>query len=128
MFQPSPYSTYGDSSESYNYEAMLKEYAPIARVALDQMTDATQQTEVLRARLKNLKRMRSRAPVFLRGPFTARIRIAQAKLKAAERRVGLQRESETAQRTYRVLGQTAIIGGVLAAFALAAMFAKKAKG
>jgi len=118
-FQPSEYSGTTD------YEAMLREYAPLLRVGLEQVTDATRQQEVLRARIKNLRLMRKRAPSFLRGPFTSRIRIAKAKLKAAERKVGLQRETETAQRTYRALTQTAIVGGVVIAVALTALIVKK---
>ena len=120
MFQPSEYS-----GEAQDYEAMLREYAPLARTALEQVTDATKQEEVLRARIKNLKQARRKVPAFLQGALTSRIRIAEAKLKAAERKVGLQRETETAQRTYRALTQTAMVGGVLIAAALTALVVKK---
>jgi len=120
MFQPSQYSDLRGSKEDVSYEAMLKEYAPILRVGLEQVTDATRQQEVLRARISNLKDLRKRSPSFLRPAISRRIKIAKAKLKAAERKVGLQRETETAQRTYRALTQTAMAGGVVVAIGIAA--------
>ena len=124
-FRPSRYSDLGES-ESTNYEAMLKEYAPILRVGLEQVTDATRQQEVLRARISNLQQLRSRSPAFLRPALSRRIRIAKAKLRAAERRVSLQRETEGAQRTYRYLTQAAIAGGVVITLALTTFLIKRA--
>jgi intergrase/recombinase len=126
MFQPSQYSDFrGD--DSTDYEAMLKEYAPILRVGLEQVTDATRQQEVLRARISNLRDLRKRSPSLLRPAINRRIKIAKAKLKAAERKVGLQRETESAQRTYRMLTQAAIAGGVVISFAVAAFVIKRIK-
>jgi hypothetical protein len=126
MFQPSPYSDLrGD--DATDYEAMLKEYAPILRVGLEQVTDATRQQEVLQARIANLKDLRKRSPSFLRPAIDRRITIAQAKLRAAERKVGLQRETESAQRTYRMLTQTAIAGGVVITVAIAAFVINRIK-
>lgn len=126
MFQPSRYSDLrGD--DSTDYEAMLKEYAPILRVGLEQVTDPTRQQEVLRARIANLKDLRKRTPSILRPTINRRIKVAQAKLKAAERKVGLQRETESAQRTYRMLTQAAIASTVVIGFAVAAFVVKRIK-
>tara|TARA_R110000751_G_scaffold232613_1_gene333659 strand:+ start:64 stop:450 length:387 start_codon:yes stop_codon:yes gene_type:complete len=126
MFKPSQHSSLNGIGAP-NYEAMLREYAPVLRVGLEQVTDATRQQEVLRARISNLKDMRKRTPSFLRPAISRRIKIAKAKLRAAERKVGLQRESEGAQRTYRALSQTAIAGGVVITFAIAAFVINRMK-
>jgi len=135
MFIPSRYSDLGAEDEggeggssSTNYEAMLKEYAPILRVGLEQITDPTQQTEVLRARIKNARQLMRRSPPILRPTIARRIRVMEAKLRAAERRQGIQRETETAQRTYRALTQSVIAGGVVIALAITALIVKKTRG
>jgi hypothetical protein len=137
MFIPSPYSDLGDgetedepapsTSPANDYEALIKEYAPVLRVGLEQITDPTQQTEVLRARIKNARQILRRSPPILRPTIARRIRVMEAKLRAAERRQGIQRETESAQRTYRALTQSVIAGGIVIAVALTALIVKKTR-
>ena len=126
MFQPSPHSEIGASS--VDAEALLREYAPVARTVLDQVTDATRQQAVLKARIVNLRRLRNRMPPIARGPINARIRIARAKLTAAQRRVEIQEETTSAQRTYRALGQTGIVVTVLVGIGILTLIVRKARG
>jgi len=134
-FQPSPLS-YGDGeaepepaaegkASSSSTEAAIQEYAPLVKTGLEQVLDPTQQQEVLRARIKNTQKMIKRSPPILRGPLQARLRVLKAKLKAAERRVDLQREQESARRTWRTLGQVTVVGGVLLLLGLTARFVRQ---
>lgn len=128
MFRPSEHSDLGgDNAESTDYEAMLKEYAPVLRTGVEQLVDPTKQEGVYTARIANLKEVRARSPDFLKPAITRRIRIMEAKLRAAKRRVGLQRETESAQRTYRALTQSVIAGGVVITVALAALIWKRTR-
>jgi two-component system sensor histidine kinase DctS len=113
------------SSGSSSTEAMIQEYAPLVKTGLEQVLDPTQQQEVLRARIKNTQKMIKRSPPILRGPLQARLRVLKAKLKAAERRVELQREQESARRTWRTLGQVTVVGGVLLLLGLTARFVRQ---
>jgi len=54
-----------------------------------------------------------------------RLRNLQARLKAAERRQTLQRESESARRSWRTLGQIGLVSGVLVAVAIAIRVARR---
>ena len=128
-FQPSSLSGWGNSEadpqDSVTTEAAIQEYAPLVKTGLEQILDPTQQQEVLRARIRNTQKMINRSPPLLRGPLQARLRVLKAKLKAAERRVGLQREQESARRTWRTLGQVAVVGGVLLLLGLTARFVRQ---
>ena len=121
---PSGEATSGSSGSS-STEAMIQEYAPLVKTGLEQVLDPTQQQEVLRARIKNTQKMIKRSPPILRGPLQARLRVLKAKLKAAERRVELQREQESARRTWRTLGQVTVVGGVLLLLGLTARFVRQ---
>lgn len=109
-----------EQEEGYDTEALVAEYAPLVKTGLEQVLDPTQQVEVLRARVKNTKKAMNALPSILQGPLRARLRVLQAKLKAAERRVALQREQESARRTWRTLGQIAVVSGVVVAIAVTA--------
>ena len=134
-FRASVLSDYGEgeaapagdkaASSSASTDAMIQEYAPLVKTGLEQVLDPTQQQEVLRARIKNTQKMIKRAPPLLRGPLQARLRVLKAKLKAAERRVELQREQESARRTWRTLGQVTVVGGVLLLLGLTARFVRR---
>lgn len=115
----------GGKASSASTEALVQEYAPLVKTGLEQILDPTQQQEVLRARIKNTQKMIKRSPPILRGPLQARLRVLKAKLKAAERRVDLQREQESARRTWRTLGQVTVVGGVLLLLGLTARFVRQ---
>jgi hypothetical protein len=104
---------------------MIKDYAPLVQAASEQLLDPTQQAEVLRAKIKNTKQMIRGVPPVLQGPLQMRLRTLQARLKAAERRQTLQRESESARRSWRTLGQIGLVSGVLVAVAIAIRVARR---
>ena len=125
-FTPSPYSQdFGaGEADATSTEALIQEYAPVLKAGLEQIVDPTQQVGVLRARIKNTQKMIAKSPIILQGPLRARLRVLKAKLKAAERRVELQREQESARRTWRTLGQVTVAGGVLLMLGLTSRFVR----
>lgn len=112
-------------AEDTSTEQMIKDYAPLVQAASEQLLDPTQQAEVLRAKIKNTKQMIRGVPPVLQGPLQMRLRTLQARLKAAERRQTLQRESESARRSWRTLGQIGLVSGVLVAVAIAIRVARR---
>ena len=111
--------------EDDSTEQMIKDYAPVVQAVSEQLLDPTQQAEVLRAKIKNTKQMMRGVPTILQGPLQMRLRNLQARLKAAERRQALQRESESARRTWRTLGQIGIVSGIIVAAAVAIRVARR---
>ena len=109
MFHPSPHS-YGQTDT--DPIATLEQYAPLVQSVVESATDASRQTEVIRAQIKNTKQMMRRQP-WLRNVLQMRLRKLRARLKAAERRLEKQRESESSTRTFRALGQTGIVAGII---------------
>lgn len=119
-FQPSSLS-YGDSAPEASaegggesYATMIAPYVPLVESVVTSAVagkDAVQQIEVYRAQIQNTKQLMRRQP-WLRGALQMRLRKLQARLRAAERRLEKQQESESSTRTYRVLGQTAAVVGV----------------
>ena len=109
MFRPSPHS-YGQTDT--DPIATLEQYAPLVQSVVESATDASRQTEVIRAQIKNTKQMMRRQP-WLRNVLQMRLRKLRARLKAAERRLEKQRESESSTRTFRALGQTGIVAGII---------------
>ena len=112
-------------AEDDSTEQMIKDYAPVVQAVSEQLLDPTQQAEVLKAKIKNTKQMMRGVPAVLQGPLQMRLRNLQARLKAAERRQTLQRESESARRSWRTLGQIGLVSGVLVAVAIAIRVARR---
>jgi hypothetical protein len=82
--------------------AVLDAFAP---------TDAVQAVGVYTAKIANMRRMKRTFPL-LATFYDNEIAKLRAKLKAAKRKVALQKEGEGATRQWRGLGQSAIIAGV----------------
>ena len=109
MFHPSPHS-YGQTDS--DPVATLEQYAPLVQSVVESATDASRQSEVLRAQIQNTKQMMRRQP-WLRNVLKMRLRKLRARLKAADRRLEKQQESESSTRTFRALGQTGIVFGIV---------------
>ena len=107
MFQPSPFSYGGDDDAI----ATLEQYAPVIQSVVESATDASRQSEVIRAQIANTKQMMRRQP-WLRGVLQMRLRKLQARLKAADRRLEKQQETESSVRTFRSLGQVGAVAGI----------------
>ena len=107
-----------DPGKQDDVQAIIAEYAPTAKLLVEQVTDPTQRVEVLRAQIVNTKKLLRRSPVFLKGPIRMRLRKLKARLKAAERRTELQREQESSRRTWRALGQVGVVIGALVGVAI----------
>jgi hypothetical protein len=120
-FQPSALS-YGEpgaeqsaGSTAESYATAIAPYVPLVESVVTSAVagkDAVQQIEVYKAQIKNTQQLMRRQP-WLRGVLQMRLRKLRARLRAAERRIQIQQESESSTRTYRVLGQT---GAVVAIF------------
>jgi hypothetical protein len=114
MFRPSS-ASYGQTDS--DPVATLEQYAPLVQSVVESATDASRQSEVLRAQIKNTKQLMRRQP-WLRNVLQLRLRKLRARLRAAERRLEKQRESESSTRTFRALGQTGIVAGIVLVGAL----------
>lgn len=99
-------------AEDANQQALQQATAALPAV-LDAFapTDAVQAVGVYTAKIANMKRMKRQFP-FLATFYDNEIAKLRAKLKAAKRKVVLQKEGEGATRDWRGLGQSAIIAGV----------------
>ena len=113
-FQPSPYS-YGDTEvvepQQTDIIERVEQFAPLIQTVGEQLTDASRQGEVLDAKIANTKQMMRRSPIG-KGLLKMRLRNLRAKKRAAERRLAKQQEGESSTRTYRALGQVAIVAGI----------------
>ena len=114
MFRPSS-ASYGKTDS--DPVATLEQYAPLVQSVVESATDASRQTEVIRAQIANTKQLMRRQP-WLRNMLQLRLRKLRARLRAAERRLEKQRESESSTRTFRALGQTGIVAGIVLVGAL----------
>jgi len=121
MFHPSPHS-YGQADT--DPLATLEQYAPLVQSVVESASDASRQSEVLRAQIKNTKQMMRRQP-WLRGVLQMRLRKLRARLNAADRRLEKQQESESSTRTFRALGQTGIVAGIVFLAALTFYVARR---
>lgn len=117
-FVPSPYSDYGQSSQ-------LEQYLPAVQAIAETVLDETRQEAVLDARVANLKELISKSPKWLKPSLRRRLRVQEAKLSAASRSVSIEREQETARRSWRVLGQVGIVAGILLAGAIGVRVIRK---
>jgi len=116
---------WGAPQQGPSTEEVIAEYAPIIKTIADEYSDETKQREVIEARLRNAKNMVRMLPSPLDLPWKNRVRVLKAKLRAAERSVTIQRERETSRRTFRSLGQVAIVGGILLTVAIIVRVARK---
>jgi hypothetical protein len=107
-FVPSPYSSYGAPDS-----ALLEQFAPAIEVLAEQLTDETRQAAVIEARVQNLRDLIKNSPDFLKPALRRRLNVQKAKLEAAQRSVSLEREQESARRTWRALGQIGVVAGIL---------------
>ena len=94
---------------------LLQEVVPAVSATIQSTQDPYRQAEILRARLARLEQ---------RGAARWRIDRTRALLKAAERKIGLQAESQQSTREWRVLGKAGIgtgiaVGGALIVLLLA---------
>ncbi len=89
-------------------DRVIEEYAPVAKTIAEQIADAARQVEVLDAQIANTRRLIALSPV---GDELLRMRLRklEARKRAAVRRLEKQRESESATRTWRVLGQVGLV-------------------
>lgn len=89
--------------------AMLQQYAPLLQT-LVLPTDAFERQEVLKARIKALTKRKRQFP-FLALTLNNQIGKLKAKLKATERQLELQKESEASTKRWRGLGQLGLFAG-----------------
>lgn len=132
-FQPSSLS-YGEpgaeesaGSSAESYATAIAPYVPLVESVVTSAVagkDAVQQIEVYKAQIQNTKQLMRRQP-WLRGVLQMRLRKLQARLRAAERRIRIQQESESSTRTYRVLGQTAAVVGIFIGVAIIIRLVRK---
>jgi len=122
---PYTHGYWGAPQEGQSTEDLIEEYAPILKTMADEYADETRQREVVQARLRNAQNMVRMLPSPLDLPWKNRVRVLKAKLRAAERTVTLQRERETSRRTFRSLGQVAIVGGILLTVAIMVRVVRK---
>jgi len=122
---PYTHGYWGEAQQSQSTEELIEEYAPILKTIADEYADETRQREVIQARLRNAQNMVRMLPSPLDLPWKNRVRVLKAKLRAAERSVTIQRERETSRRTFRSLGQVAIVGGILLTVALVVRVSRK---
>ena len=105
------YGSYGADEEKSLFSesdiAQLTAAAPVISELISGSMDATQQKEVLQAKLKNLRRMKKKFPL-LTMFYDNQIEKVKAKLEAAKQRLELQKESQESTRTWRGLGQTGV--------------------
>lgn len=89
--------------------AMLQQYAPLLQT-LVLPTDAFERQEVLKAKIKALTKRKRQFP-FLATTLNIQINKLKAKLKATERQLELQKESEASTKRWRGLGQLGLFAG-----------------
>lgn len=93
--------------------------APLIQ-ALFKSGDATENVEVLRAKIKNAESMKRKIPA-LAFFYDNEIRKFRGKLKAALSAQKLQSEGVASTRSWRVLGQTGVVVGLLVGITLIAV-------
>lgn len=118
QFVPSEYSDYGQSGD-------LERYLPAVQAIAEEVLDETKQEAVLDARVKNLKELIRKSPDWLKPTLRRRLRVQEAKLSAAQRSVAIEREQESARRSWRVLGQVGVVAGILLAGAIGVRVLRK---
>ena len=89
--------------------AMLQQYAPLLQ-SIVLPTDAFERQEVLKAKIKALTKRKRQFP-FLALTLNNQIGKLKAKLKATERQLELQKESEASTKRWRGLGQLGLFAG-----------------
>ena len=97
---------------------LLTKLAPVVKELLDD--SAVEDVEVLKAKIANHRRLRDASIEPVRTLYANKVRVLEAKLRAAKDAKRLEREEQQATRTWRVLGYTvtgtgiAVGAGVLA--------------
>lgn len=97
----------GDDGES----DVITEYLPLVKTIVEEVSDASRQVEVLDAQIKNTRDLIRRMP-WAAGALRLRLRKLQARKRAADRRLAIQREGESSLRTWRALGQVAVVASI----------------
>ncbi len=92
-------------------EDLVAQYLPTVKTVVDELTDASRQSEVLAAQIANTRELMRRMP-WAAGMLRLRLRKLQARKRAADRRLAIQREGESSVRTWRTLGQIALLAGI----------------
>jgi hypothetical protein len=92
-------------------EDLVAQYLPTVKTIVDELTDASRQSEVLAAQIANTRELIRRMP-WAAGALRLRLRKLQARKRAADRRLAIQREGESSVRTWRALGQVALLAGI----------------
>lgn len=92
-------------------EDLVAQYLPTVKTVVDELTDASRQSEVLAAQIANTRELMRRMP-WAAGALRLRLRKLQARKRAADRRLAIQREGESSVRTWRTLGQIALLAGI----------------
>ncbi len=92
-------------------EDLVAQYLPTVKTVVDELTDASRQSEVLAAQIANTRELMRKMP-WAAGALRLRLRKLQARKRAADRRLTIQREGESSVRTWRTLGQVALLAGI----------------
>ena len=95
----------------------VQELIPIATSFIKEMQDPYRRVEIAKARLDNAR---------ARGAAPSRLRILEARYRAARTQVGLETEEVTSVRRFRGLGQAALVSAIVVAGALTILLLTKA--
>lgn len=128
-----PAARLGAPGQTTGFQQIATDIAPFIS-ALAQKS-ATEQVEVLQAKIENQRRLRDAMPEPIRTIYANNVRVMEAKLKAARQAKVLEREGQNAQRTWRLVGYTitgtgVAVGGamVVALLSLSRMTDRKHRG
>lgn len=119
---------FGEESDSQIEKATntARTLLPIAKELLE--ASASQDVEVLKAQIANHRRMRAKVPEPLKTLYSNKIKVLQAKLRAAEQAKLLEQEEQQSTRNWRLLGYsvtgTGIAVGLAATVAVIAIAGK----
>ena len=91
------------------WEQYLQTGAQALAVGLEAYQDPFRRYELAKARLENAR---------VRGAGPGRIRVLEAKVRAAQANLGIETAEEQSDREYRMLGKLAIVTGIAAGGAL----------
>jgi hypothetical protein len=97
--------------------AVLQELIPVAASFVKEFQDPYRRVELSKARLANAR---------ARGASANRIRVLEARYRAALTQVGLEGEELTSVRRYRGLGQAALVSAIVVAASLTILLLSKA--
>lgn len=105
---------------SEHYTSLLEQFAPIAKSVLTS-SSAEEDVQVLKAQIKNHRKLRDSLPEPFKTIYANKVRVLEAKLRAAEKAKVEENKTQTSRWEWASLGKSAIVVGILAGSALTAL-------